>query len=158
MGIRVWGSSGIYILICLYGPNMGYMLIWAKIAEVEYYLCGFFLPAGMRVWVVYTHSCTRIRDGYKNSSNNVPAGAKCLPYPPSYRVKPVGYSGFKYPLPFWVVSHQWPLVRHGPGLVRPKTSILSAQYFCNPLIAERYLSISLSLLLHLKKHYCANWS
>jgi hypothetical protein len=79
---------------------MGYMLIWAKIAEVGYYLCGFFLPAGMWVWVVYTHTRTRIPDGYRNSSNNVPAGAKCLPYPPPYRVKPVGYSGFGYPLPF----------------------------------------------------------
>ena len=59
---------------------MGYMLIWAKIAEVGYYLCGVFLPAGMRVWVVYTHTHTRIPDGYKNSSNNVPADAKCLPY------------------------------------------------------------------------------
>ena len=47
MRIRVWGSSRIYILICLYGPNMGYMLIWTKIAEVGYYLCRFFLPAGM---------------------------------------------------------------------------------------------------------------
>ena len=53
MRIRVRGSSVIYIRICLYGPNMGYMLIWAKIAEVGYYLCGFFLPAGIRVWVVY---------------------------------------------------------------------------------------------------------
>jgi len=78
---------------------MGYMLIWAKIAEVGYYLCGFFLPAGMRVWVVYTHTRTRIPDGYKNSSNNVPAGVKCLPYLPPYQVKPVGYSGFEYPLP-----------------------------------------------------------
>ena len=60
---------------------------------------GFFLPAGMRVWVVYTHTRTRIPDGYKNSSNNVPTGAKYLPYPPPYRVKPVGYSGFGYPLP-----------------------------------------------------------
>ena len=81
---------------------MGYMLIWVKIAEVGYYLCGFFLPAGMRVWVVYTHTRTRIPDGYKNSSNNVPTGAKCLPYPPPYRVKLVGYSGFGYPLPSWV--------------------------------------------------------
>ena len=53
----------------------------------------------MRVWVVYTHTRTRIPDGYKNSSNNVPAGAKYLLYPPPYRVKTVGYSGFEYPLP-----------------------------------------------------------
>ena len=52
--------------------NMGYMLIWTKIAEVGYYLCGFFYP---RVWVVYTHTRTRIPDGYKNLSNNVPVGA-----------------------------------------------------------------------------------
>ena len=76
---------------------MCYMLILAKIAEVGYYLSGFFYP---RVWVVYTHTRTRIPDGYKNSSNNVPAGVKYLPYPPPYRVKPVGYSGFGYPLPF----------------------------------------------------------
>jgi hypothetical protein len=31
--------------------------------------------------------------------NNVPTGTKFLPYPPPYRVKPVGYSGFGYPLP-----------------------------------------------------------
>ena len=76
---------------------MGYMLIWAKIAEVGYYLCGVFLPAGMRVWIVYTNTRTRIPDGYKNSSNNVTAGAKCLPYPPPYRVKPVGYSLTSWP-------------------------------------------------------------
>ena len=58
-----------------------------------------FLPVGMRVWVVYTLTRTRIPDGYKNSSNNIPVGAKCLPYPPPYRVKPVGYSDFRYPLP-----------------------------------------------------------
>ena len=33
---------------------------------------------------------THVPDGYKNSSNNVSAGAKCLPYPPPYRVKIVG--------------------------------------------------------------------
>jgi transposase InsO family protein len=30
---------------------------------------------------------------------NIPAGREIIPYPPSYRVKPVGYSGFGYPLP-----------------------------------------------------------
>ena len=73
--------------ICLYG---------LKLQRLDIICAGFFYP---RVWVVYTHTCTRIPDGYKNSSNNVPVGAKCLPYPPPYRVKPVGYSGFGYPLP-----------------------------------------------------------
>ena len=76
-------------VICLYG---------LKLQRLNIIYAGFFLPAGMRVWVVYTHTRTRIPDGYKNSSNNVPAGAKSLPYPPPYRVKPIGYSGFGYPL------------------------------------------------------------
>ena len=75
--------------ICLYGLKLQRLdIIYAV-----------FLPAGMRVWVVYTHTRTCIPDGYKNSSNNVLAGVKCLPYPPPYQVKPVGYSGFGYPLP-----------------------------------------------------------
>jgi hypothetical protein len=32
-------------------------------------------------------------------SNNVPAGDKMLPHPPLYRVKPIGFAGFGYPLP-----------------------------------------------------------
>ena len=77
--------------------------IWAiclyrlKLQRLDIIYAGFFYP---RVWVVYTHIRTRIPDGYKNSSNNVSAGAKCLPYPSPYRVKPVGYSGSGYPLPF----------------------------------------------------------
>jgi hypothetical protein len=63
------------------------------------YFCGYVLPAGMRVWVVYTRTRTRIPDGYKILSNNVPTGRKFIPYPPLYRVIPVGYSGFGYPLP-----------------------------------------------------------
>jgi hypothetical protein len=110
MRIRIWGSSGIYILICLYGLY-------------EYYLCGFFLLAGMRVWVVYTHTRTRIPDEYKNSSNNVPAGTKCLPYPSSYRVKLVGYSGFEYPLPSW-----WPIP--GQGHSQDSTSLLGLHRQC----------------------------
>jgi len=34
-----------------------------------------------------------------NMNNNVSTGRKLIPYPSSYRVKPVGYSGFGYPLP-----------------------------------------------------------
>ena len=74
-------------VICLYG---------LKLQRLDIIYACFFYP---RVWVLYTHTRTRIPDGYKNSSNNVPAGAKCLPYPPPYRVKPVRYSGFRYPLP-----------------------------------------------------------
>jgi hypothetical protein len=50
------------------------------------------------------HTRTRIPDGYEILPNNVPAGTKFLPYPPPYRVKPVGYSGFGYPLPFLVAT------------------------------------------------------
>jgi len=43
-------------------------------------------------------------DGYRILSNNVPMGRKIIPYPPSYRVKPVGYSGFGYPMPSLVLA------------------------------------------------------
>jgi hypothetical protein len=60
---------------------------------------GFILPAGMRVWVVCTHTHTRLPDGYMMLPIYVPAGRNIIPYPSPYRVKPVGYSGFGYPLP-----------------------------------------------------------
>jgi hypothetical protein len=56
---------------------------------------GFILPAGMRVWVVCTHTRTRLPDGYMMLPIYVPAGRNTSPY----RVKLVGYSGFGYPLP-----------------------------------------------------------
>jgi hypothetical protein len=59
----------------------------------------FILPAGMRVWVVRTHTRTRLPDGYMMLPIYVPAGRNIIPYPSLYRVKPVGYSGFGYPLP-----------------------------------------------------------
>jgi hypothetical protein len=40
-----------------------------------------------------------IPDGYMILSNNVPAGDKMLPHPPLYRIKPIGFAGFGYPLP-----------------------------------------------------------
>jgi hypothetical protein len=58
---------------------------------------GFILHAGMRVWVVCTR--TRLPDGYMMLPIYVPAGRNIIPYPSPYRVKPVGYSGFGYPLP-----------------------------------------------------------
>jgi hypothetical protein len=57
------------------------------------------LPADMRVWVVCTHTRTRLPDGYMMLLIYVPAGRNIIPYPSPYRVKPVGYSGFGYLLP-----------------------------------------------------------
>jgi hypothetical protein len=59
----------------------------------------FILPVGMRVWVVCTHTRTGLPDGYMMLPIYVPAGRNIIPYPSPYRVKPVGYSGFGYPLP-----------------------------------------------------------
>jgi hypothetical protein len=59
----------------------------------------------MRVWVVYTR--TRIPDGYRILPNNIPTGRKIIPYPPLYRVIPVGYSGFGYPLPSLPTPLKW---------------------------------------------------
>jgi hypothetical protein len=59
----------------------------------------FILPAGMRVWVVCTHTRTRLPDGYMMLPIYVLAGRNIIPYPSPYQVKPVGYSGFGYPLP-----------------------------------------------------------
>jgi hypothetical protein len=50
----------------------------------------------MRVWVVRTR--TRLPDGYMMLHIYIPAGRNIIPYPSPYRVKPVGYSGFGYPL------------------------------------------------------------
>jgi hypothetical protein len=58
----------------------------------------FILPTGMRVWVVCTHTRTRLPDGYMMLPIYVPAGRNIIPYPSPYRVKPVGYPGFGYPL------------------------------------------------------------
>jgi hypothetical protein len=59
----------------------------------------FILPAGMRVWVVCTHTRTCLPDGYMMLPIYVSAGRNIILYPSPYRVKPVGYSGFGYPLP-----------------------------------------------------------
>jgi hypothetical protein len=53
----------------------------------------------MRVWVVCTRTRTRLPDGHMMLPNYVPAGRNIISYPSPYRVKPVGYSGFGYPLP-----------------------------------------------------------
>ena len=63
---------------------------------------GDILPAGMRVWVVCTR--TRLPDWYMILPICVPAGRDMIPYPSPYRVKPVGYSGFGYPLPSLLVG------------------------------------------------------
>jgi hypothetical protein len=60
---------------------------------------GFILPTSMRVWVACTHTRTRLPDGYTMLPIYVPAGRNIIPYTYPYRVKPVGYSGFGYPLP-----------------------------------------------------------
>jgi hypothetical protein len=76
----------------------------------------------MRVWVVYTRTRTRIPDGYRILSNNVPTGRKFIPYPPLYRVIPVGYSGFGYPLPS--------LVARPRAVGRPKCLSAKASSIC----------------------------
>jgi hypothetical protein len=48
-----------------------------------------------------------IPDGYMILSNNVPAGDKMLPHPHLYRVKPIGFAGFGYPLPSLVAEACW---------------------------------------------------
>jgi hypothetical protein len=58
-----------------------------------YFTCGY------AVWVVCTRTRTRLPDGYMMLHICVPAGRNMIPYPPLYRVKPVRYSGFGYPLP-----------------------------------------------------------
>jgi hypothetical protein len=65
---------------------------------------GIVLPTGMRVWVVCTHTRTRLPDGHMMLPIYVPAGRNIIPYPSPYLVKPVGYSGFGYPLPSLVTA------------------------------------------------------
>jgi hypothetical protein len=74
---------------------------------------GFILPAGIRVWVVCTHTRTRLPDGYMMLPIYVPAGRNIIPYPPPYRVKPVGYSGFGYLLPSLCMSASTTWTRGG---------------------------------------------
>jgi hypothetical protein len=72
---------------------------------------GFILPAGLRVWVVCTHTRTRLPDGYMMLHIYVPVGRNIIPYQSPYRVKPVGYSGFGYPLPSLIQGLQ-PTTKH----------------------------------------------
>jgi hypothetical protein len=57
---------------------------------------GLILPTDMRVWVVRTHTRTRLPDGYMMLSISVPTGRLLIPYPSPYRVTHVRYSGFGY--------------------------------------------------------------
>ena len=41
-------------------------------------------------------------------SNNIPTGRKIIPYPPSYQVKSIDYSGFGYPLPSLITTSPLP--------------------------------------------------
>jgi hypothetical protein len=65
----------------------------------------FILPVGMRVWVVCTHTRTCLRDGCMMLLIYEPTGRNIIPYPSPYRVKPVGYSGFGYPLSSLASTH-----------------------------------------------------
>jgi hypothetical protein len=62
--------------------------------------------------------------------NNVPTGTKFLPYPPPYRVKPVGYSGFGYPLPSLAAAADGALecVLHPPYLGRTRP-VMGRRFF-----------------------------
>jgi hypothetical protein len=66
----------------------------------------FILLAGMRVWVVCTHTRTRLPDRYMMLLIYVPAGTNIILYPSPYRVKPVRYSSFGYPLPSLVIIRE----------------------------------------------------
>jgi hypothetical protein len=63
----------------------------------------FILPAGMRVWVVCTHTRTRLPDGYMMMPICIHTGRNIIPYSSPYRVKHVGYSGFGYSFPSLLV-------------------------------------------------------
>jgi hypothetical protein len=52
---------------------------------------------GRRVWVVPTR--TRLPQRVDVLPINIPMGREIILYSYLYRVKPVGYSGFGYPLP-----------------------------------------------------------
>jgi hypothetical protein len=68
-------------------------------AHLSHIVDGYILPTGTWVWVVCTCTRTRVPDGYMMLPICVPAGRNIISYLPLYRVKPVGYSGFGYPLP-----------------------------------------------------------
>jgi hypothetical protein len=122
----------------------------------------------MRVWVVYTRTRTRIPDGYRILSNNVPTGRKFIPYPPLYRVIPVGYSGFGYPLPsldqteLCYVAHHVSSQSHGsrPGPRWPITWTSRSQKkdsrdplsFCQAQAAPLYFILISFLFVLLPSH------
>jgi hypothetical protein len=81
---------------------------------------GFILPAGMQEWVVCTRTRTRLPDGYMMLPIYVPAGRNIIPYSSPYRVKPVGYSGFGYPLPTPGAASSMPQW-HSPPFICPGT-------------------------------------
>jgi hypothetical protein len=72
---------------------------------------------------IHPHPYPRIPVGYMILSNNVPMGRTFILYPPLYRVIPVGYLGFGYPLPCVVVtklrSQTRPRAGFSPQLASP---------------------------------------
>jgi hypothetical protein len=84
----------------------------------------------MRVWVVGTHTRTRLPDRYMMLLIYVPAGTNIILYPSPYRVKPVRYSSFGYPLPSLVIIREKDITTLHGGRVSP--FIVPAVHFYIP--------------------------
>jgi hypothetical protein len=103
---------------------------------------GFILPMGMRVWVVRTHTRTRLPDGYMMLPIYVPVGRNIIPYLSPYRGKTRQVLRFRVPIAissrvagydcsFWdawlllrVVCACLSLPGYSPSLPRPSLSLV----------------------------------
>jgi hypothetical protein len=111
-----------------------------------YFTCGY---AGMGS--TYPHPHTRLPDGYMMLSIDVPTGRLLISYPSPYRVKPVRYSGFGYPLS----SLDGVLLRAAPDVSSPGAAhgcALVARPACQILVIFVHCSwrgISIGLPIYL---------